>query len=554
MNTLGGELLSHLTTVVLLTLLIAPLVLWRYRRAVLGGMMSRPGPTLPVAPPTAPPAAAASATDAAPDLRWERRLQRRLYFAVLAAAGIAALPVSALYLHLGDLPLTPAHLYLKAAALGCIVVPVHAVLCALSWRHTLGLAIGTLLGLAACGVVLSMLQRPFLGKAPSLDQAMNFLVFLQFAALTLWLPLLLGLAAGARRVRGVAPIVLAGLLVFGLAPLLGARLTQWLTGTRAGAEWVLSGPQLEAGFIIVALPVGLLAWWRLRSLARGYEAKRFSDAQLLARTWWLLLVALGAIELISSRGAAAALPVAVASMLSVALFGPLLGLALRRAVAGPRPPARTLLVLRVFGDTARSEALFDRLVARWRWFGPVTMIAAPDVVARTVDPGDFLRFAAGDIASTFVTTPADLEHRLATLDTTADPDGRYRVNEFCCRDSSWQATVVQLIERADAVVMDLRGYGAQRAGCAFELGELARRRRPGQVVLLVDASTDRQHLATLRSAAGATPALVEMPHRGRHAFDQAFDALLCAAHGAGVREAEAHTAATSCRTPTVWRE
>jgi hypothetical protein len=528
MNTLGGELLSHLTTVVLLTLVLAPLVLWRYRRAVLGGMMTRPGPTLPLAPP-APADAALPAADTASASGWERLMRRRVFVAAWGAAFAAALPLSALYLHLGDLPLSPAHLYLKAAAFSCIAVPVYAVLCASPWRRTLGLALATPLGLAAFGVVLSMLQRPFYGKAPSLDQAMNFLVFLQYAAFTLWLPLLLGLATGARRVRGVAPIVLAGLLVFGLGPLLGARLTLWLTGTRAGAEWVMSGLQLDTGFVLLALPVGLLAWWRLRALARGYEAKRFSEAQLLARTWWLLLVALDAIELISSRGAGVAVPVFAVSVLSVALYGPLLGIALRRAVAGPRPPRRTLLVLRVFGDTARSEALFDRLAARWRWFGPVTMIAAPDVVARTVDPGDFLRFAAGDIASTFVTTQADLERRLATLDTVPDPDGRYRVNEFCCRDSSWQATVVQLIERADAVVMDLRGYGPQRAGCAFELGELARRCRPEQVVLLVDASTNRARLEPLLGAPGARPIVVELPHGDARAFDAAFAALLRAA-------------------------
>ena len=535
MNTLGGELLSHLATVLLLTLLIAPLVLWRYRRAVLGGMMARPGPTLPVAAPMAPVQAVPPATGVAAEGTlalggpWSQRVQRRVFLAAGAAAFVAALPLSALYLQLGGLPLTPAHLYLKAAALACIAVPVTAVLCALPWQRTLRLAAGTLLALAAFGVVLSMLQRPFYGKAPSLDQAMNFVVWLQFAASTLWLPLLLGLATGARRVRGVAPIVLAGLLVFGLAPLLGARLTVWLTGTRAGAEWVLSGPMLDAGFVLVALPVGLLAWWRLRALARGYEAKAFSEVQLLARTWWLLAVALDAIELVSAHGAGAALPVLAVAALSVVLFGPLLGLALRRAVAGPRPPPRTLLVLRVFGDTARSEALFDRLVARWRWFGPVTMIAAPDVVARTVDPGDFLRFAAGDIGSSFVTTQQDLDHRLATLDTVPDPDGRYRVNEFCCRDSSWQATVVQLIERADAVVMDLRGYGPQRAGCAFELGELARRRRAQQVVLLVDASTDGPHLEAQLRAAGTQPARVDIARGDRRAFDAAFAALLRAA-------------------------
>jgi hypothetical protein len=400
------------------------------------------------------------------------------------------------------------------------------VLTASPWRRTLKVAAATLVGLAAFGVVLSWAQRPFYGKPPTLDQAMNFVVFLQFAAHALWLPLLLGLATGVRRIRGVAPIVLAGLLVFGLAPLLGARLTVWLTGTQAGAEWVLSKTGLETGFIVLALPVGFVAWWRLKRLALGYEAKRFSDAQLLARTWWLLIVALDAIELISVRGASALVPVLGASAASVAMFGPLLAWTLKRAAAGPRPPARTLLVLRVFGDTARSEALFDWLAARWRWFGPVTMIAAPDVVARTVDPGDFLRFASGDIASTFVTTQADLDRRLAAIDVAPDPDGRYRVNEFCCRDSSWQATVVQLIECADAVVMDLRGFGPGRAGCEFELGELARRRRPRQVVLLVDASTDRARLDPLLGAPGARPTLVELRRGDPRAFDAAFAALL----------------------------
>lgn len=530
MNTLGGELLSHLANVVLLTIGIAPLVLWRYRRAVLGGMMARPGETLAVAAPAAWPAASApSAADPAQSLRWEARMRRRVFVAAFVACFASALPMSALYLWLSDLPLTPAHLYLKAGALGCAAVPIFAVLTASPWRRTLQVAAGTVLGLAAFGVVLSWAQRPFYGKPPTLDQAMNFVVFLQFAAYTLWLPLLLGLATGSRRVRGVAPIVLAGLLVFGLAPLLGSRLTVWLTGTRAGAEWVMSKTGLETGFIVLALPVGIFAWWRLKRLARGYDAKRFSDAQLLARTWWLLVVALDAVELISSRGAGVLVPVLGASALSVAIFGPLLGATLKRAAAGPRPPRRTLLVLRVFGDAARSESLFDRLVARWRWFGPVTMIAAPDVIARTVDPGDFLRFASGDIASTFVTTQADLDRRLATIDATPDPDGRYRVNEFCCRDSSWQATVVQLIERADAVVMDLRGYGPARAGCEFELGELARRRRPQQVVLLVDESTDRARLDAQLAAMPGRPVRVDLPRRGGRGLEAAFDALLRAA-------------------------
>ena len=157
------------------------------------------------------------------------------------------------------------------------------------------------------------------------------------------------------------------------------------------------------------------------------------------------------------------------------------------------------------------------------WFGPVTLIAAPDVLARTVDPGDFLRFAAGDIASSFVTTQADLQRRLAALDAAPDPDGRYRINDFCCRDSSWQATVVQLIERADAVVMDLRGFGAQRQGCAFELAELRARCPAPQVLLLVDGSTDRALLEPLRGSGAARLPLLELRQQRGAAFERACD-------------------------------
>jgi hypothetical protein len=515
METLSGELSSHLTSVIVLTAVIAPLVLWRYRRAVLAGMLARPTAPVPLPPavPRAPsPAAGAEAASAAA-LAWQRRLVRRVFAAVLAAAFVAALPLSALQLQLNTLPLSPAHLYLKAAVLALLAVPVTAALCALPWRHAAALALATIAALAAGGVLLSMLQRPFVGKAPSLDQAHNALVFVQLAAFTLWLPALLGLACGARRVRGVAPIVLAGLLVFGLAPLLGLRLTRWLTSTRVGTEWVLSGPGLDAGFVLLALPIGALGWWRLKRLASAYRAKAFSDGQLLARTWWLLLVAIEALTTIGGHPRPAAIAATLAaSAASVLLFAPLLGRGLRWAHAHPgRPAARTLLVLRVFGDTARSEALFDRIVARWRWIGPVTTIAAPDIVARTVDPGDFLAFVSGELASEFVSTADELDRRLGSLDLRPDPDGRYRINECCCRDSSWQATVVRLIEQADVVLMDLRGFGAARAGCAFELGELARRCQPTQVVLLVDASTDRGLLGPMLGDGSAALPLVEMP-------------------------------------------
>ena len=110
----------------------------------------------------------------------------------------------------------------------------------------------------------------------------------------------------------------------------------------------------------------------------------------------------------------------------------------------------------------------------WR----VTMIAAPDVAARTIGPGDYLRWPTGRADELFVTSRADLAARLAALDMAPDPDGRYRVNAFCCRHNTWQATVVELMRRADVVLMDVRSLSRDRLGCEFELQQLAQRLPP----------------------------------------------------------------------------
>jgi hypothetical protein len=173
--------------------------------------------------------------------------------------------------------------------------------------------------------------------------------------------------------------------------------------------------------------------------------------------------------------------------------------------------------------------LFDRTATRWQRFGPVTMIAAPDVGARMVDPGDLLRFATGDITTGFIKSQQDLARQLAALDVLPDRDGRYRINEFYCRDDTWQATVVELIARADAVLMDLRGFSAARRGCEFELRELGARIAPERVVLIVDASTDRALLEQI-APAGQTPMrLMEIVRGNGRQTEAAFAALLQAA-------------------------
>jgi hypothetical protein len=267
---LGGELMFHFMNVMVLTFVVAPLVLWRYRRAVLAGMQRRLGAPLPVPAPRAAARPAPAFTVAAA-LAWEARLRRRIFIGTLAAVFLPSLLLAAQYLAFGDLPMTPAHLFLSAAVTSSVTVPMYAALTATPFWRAVRLGVLTLCGLAAACVVVSMVQRPFYGKAPSLDQVLNFVAFFQIAASELWVPALLGAVIGLRRVRGVAPLAFAGLLVFATAPLLGVQVTTWLLGAGWSAGWVLAGPGIYAGIVVLALPVGALAWWRLKALARAYE-------------------------------------------------------------------------------------------------------------------------------------------------------------------------------------------------------------------------------------------------------------------------------------------
>jgi hypothetical protein len=75
-----------------------------------------------------------------------------------------------------------------------------------------------------------------------------------------------------------------------------------------------------------------------------------------------------------------------------------------------------------------------------------------------------------------------------------DPDGRYRVNEFFCRDGMWRETVTKLMAQSDLVAMDLRAFTSEKKGCLFELGTLINEVPLHRVVLLIDRTTDEPFL------------------------------------------------------------
>jgi len=527
---LAAELMFHFLLTVIITAIVAMFVLWRYRAAVLKGMSFASAESLAVAPRRTtradlPPATGGDTTT----LAWERTMHRRAICAWLLTVAVPAPLIAVAYLAGGQISATT--VVMTSAIVVGAAVPMIAVSLGWTWKRGVLFWLEVLLAGALLTVVASMLQRLARGALPTLDQLLNVVPFFQVAAVLSSVPLLLLLVSGSGRLRGVVPITFAGLLVFGLAPILGSRATQWLAQSHAGTEFLLGTVSivgLHAAFILFALPTGWVAWTRLQAVARKYEAKAFSDVQLLARAWWLMFIASLVLEILNKEGAAlwaviacaAAYPVfVVVNRYAVRWFG----------LASEKQAPRGLLLLRVFGYTARTERLFDRIGSRWRYFGPVTMIAAPDVVVRSIDPAEFLYYMVGAIEDNFVRSAADLERRLETLDTRRDPDGRFRVNDFCCASTTWRATVTALMERADVVLMDLRGVTNRQHGCEFELSELPARLSPHRIVLIVDNATDRAFVRAALGQAADTVRFFEMARPRPAATQELFRGLLRAA-------------------------
>ena len=109
--------------VMLMTFVVAPLVLWRYRRAVLAGMQQSVGAPLPLPLPRRRPRRRRAAFTVESALAWEGRLRRRIFAGTLAAAFVPSLLLAVQYHAFEDLPFAPANLFLSAAVTSCVAVP-----------------------------------------------------------------------------------------------------------------------------------------------------------------------------------------------------------------------------------------------------------------------------------------------------------------------------------------------------------------------------------------------------------------------------------------------
>ena len=114
----------------------------------------------------------------------------------------------------------------------------------------------------------------------------------------------------------------------------------------------------------------------MKRVAAGYARKRFSNVQLVIDCWWLVATC----DVVATQ---LALPFGFGSLaIGLTAFASYrlgVSMALHSTLARDTNRGPRLLVLRVFGYQARTERLFDHLTERWRFHGPVRLIAGTDL-------------------------------------------------------------------------------------------------------------------------------------------------------------------------------
>jgi len=151
-------------------------------------------------------------------------------------------------------------------------------------------------------------------------------------------------------------------------------------------------------------------------------------------------------------------------------------------------------------------------------------------VALNVDPYESMKFLANRLHELFLPSGISLPALQARLRTRPDKEGRYRINEVFCFNTAWQATVVQLMQLSDVIVLDVRNMKAERHGTGFEISQLAQRGLLSRVVAVGDCDTDWAHVDTLMHQAGQDPAALQrLTHGAEDVAEALFQRLLSVA-------------------------
>lgn len=464
-----------------------------YRRAVKKAMRHSAGAAIPIPPlgsgvghlPAAPltleflePAERLDERSAAATLRRRSASALRRLSAIYAFAGaIHAVVVTALLFFFNEIEVLPVRFAATWLIYAWPIIPVLA-LTAAGQRKTKLLILGTYF--VALLVLDTVLQAS--GRLEGARGQLLLLWALEMAPPTVLLWLL-----GNRTLRCVGLIALLVAIALALA---------WFGSFQALACLVLSTRSatliewVTPLRVLIVLAAGLAIWLWLRYLARRLRRTQTSDLMLTVDSWWLLITMIQ--MLLLSPGFKAAAPMVLLAFVAYK-FVVVMGLRWSRTdAADVRAP--NLLMLRVFGHARRTERLLDEVGLRWRYVGSINLIAAADIATSFLEPDELVQFLSGQLGDAYIADAATLTAKLRRAAGGASADGRHALNDFFCRDNTWRACVHALAARSDAVLMDLRSFGATNRGCEFELGLLLEHVALEKVTFLVDRNTDVAHL------------------------------------------------------------
>lgn len=288
------------------------------------------------------------------------------------------------------------------------------------------------------------------------------------------------------------------------------------------------------------------------SVIRGIVSDRWGG--YLSVSLALMMAATGLEEIFPSTGTGEPLfqgraPLFGSGMILAAGVHLLLFLHLRRS--GRRAPNVTLLILRVFGNKEKALLTFGRLIRFWQHFGSWFTVVDPSFLSRryrtfsfrtlavmvliyfggvsiglvlegyltpvvkSFDPNN--HFSAAEI-SEFSFLPGMvlawiaymLYWRFAIWRSYADSlegirkkiervlkkprkaDLTYKSLPMFCYDNTWRLAVSEFVQKSRVVLMDLRGYSAERRGCEYEVDFLLDTFPINGILFLVDSAGDRQ--------------------------------------------------------------
>jgi hypothetical protein len=362
------------------------------------------------------------------------------------------------------------------------------IMAAVTWRIRLVISFAYFIIFVILGAIVAI-------RSPAFNIGQLLLLWL----ITNLIPTVLMFAFLNRKVRTVGPLVLIFMILAVIGPtflvtLVGSDHALLHSVAKAGIALGLNAQDTLIGLDALGIIAsGLIAWLILiKWIKSRYEQKKISDQSITLDALWLMFGVAQSIPLAAGANILWILSGFLAFMLYKAVTWTGFLLLGRKADRTRKNP--NLLLLRVFSLGKRSEMLFDILTTYWRYLGSVQLIAGPDLATTTVEPDEFLDFIRGKLVRRFINNSQTLESLISNLDLKPDRDRRFRVNDFFCYEDTWRMALSRLVNQSDAVLMDLRGFSPQNAGCVFEINELINLIQLGRVVFVIDKTTDEQFL------------------------------------------------------------